>query len=164
VIFVSTGTHEQSFDRLVQCVDRLASGADETFFIQYGYHTKLPVHAAGECLIDREKMENLIREARIVITHGGPGSISACFDANKIPIVVPRQHPFGEHVDDHQLLFCRRLAISKRIILVEDIAGLEKAIQHYEQWVLACGLPEGNSRRGARTNFCQKLAVVLENS
>jgi UDP-N-acetylglucosamine transferase subunit ALG13 len=162
VIFVSTGTHEQPFDRLVQCVDHIASGTDEVFFIQYGDYTKPPAHAKGERLVARKKMENLIREARIVITHGGPGSIRACFDANKIPIVVPRQYQFGEHVNDHQLLFCRRLASSKRIILVENIEGLEKAVQHYGQLVVTCSLPEGFASL-ARASFCQKLAAVLDN-
>jgi len=161
VIFVSTGTHEQPFDRLVQCIDILSAGTEEVFFVQYGYHTIPPTRAEGERLIAREKMENLIREARIVITHGGPGSIRACFDANKIPIVVPRQHQFHEHVNDHQLVFCRRLASGKRIILVEDIGGLEKAIRHYGQLVTGCSLPEGLTHR-ARTIFCQNLAAVLD--
>ncbi|MBO4860171.1 MAG: hypothetical protein J5530_01350, partial [Clostridia bacterium] len=41
--------------------------------------------------------------ARLVITHGGPSCYIDVLENGKIPIVVPRCHKFGEHVDDHQL-------------------------------------------------------------
>lgn len=51
----------------------------------------------------------------------------------KIPIVVPRQKKYGEHINDHQLEFCR--AVSERydnIILIENIDDLENAIINYD--------------------------------
>ena len=58
----------------------------------------------------------------------------------KIPIVVPRQHQFGEHVNDHQVEFARN--VSERmgtIIDVEDIEKLGDIIANYDQIVADMG-------------------------
>ena len=52
----------------------------------------------------------------------------------KIPIVVPRMKSYGEHINDHQIDFCR--AVNSRynnIILIEDINELENAIVNYDE-------------------------------
>ena len=54
----------------------------------------------------------------------------------KTPIVVPRQHQFNEHVNDHQVEFSRNVA--KRmgtIIEVEDIETLGDVITNYDRIV-----------------------------
>ena len=48
-------------------------------------------------------MNELVEKARIVITHGGPSSFLMVLQKGKIPIVVPRQKQFDEHVNDHQV-------------------------------------------------------------
>lgn len=58
----------------------------------------------------------------------------------KTPIVVPRQHQFNEHVNDHQVEFARN--VSKRmgtIIDVEDIETLGDIITNYDQIVASMG-------------------------
>ena len=77
-----------------------------------------------------------VQNARIVITHGGPASFIMPLQMGKTPIVVPRQHQFGEHINDHQVEFARNVA--KRmgtIIPVEDIETLEDVIKNYDQIV-----------------------------
>ena len=52
----------------------------------------------------------------------------------KVPIVVPRQKHFGEHVNDHQIEFCKKVAErQKNIILVENVKDLESMILRYEE-------------------------------
>ena len=51
----------------------------------------------------------------------------------KIPIVVPRQKRYDEHVNNHQVEFSS--AVKERygnIIVVKNIKNLEKAILHYD--------------------------------
>lgn len=58
----------------------------------------------------------------------------------KTPIVVPRQHQFNEHVNDHQVEFARNVA--KRmgtIIEVEDIETLGDVITNYDRIVAGIG-------------------------
>lgn len=134
MIFVTVGTHEQPFNRLVEAVDKLkASGViDEEVIVQKGYSTYQPQHCACYDLIGYDEMDEYIHEARIVITHGGPASFIAPLALKKIPIVVPRQKQFNEHVNDHQLEFCKAVAErQKNLIVVENIDGLGDAIKNY---------------------------------
>ena len=77
----------------------------------------------------------------------------------KVPIVVPRQKQFGEHVNNHQLEFCR--AVAERmgnIILVEDIRGLWECMVNYD--VLAGGMPI--EARSHNDGFNQEFSKIVE--
>ena len=77
-----------------------------------------------------------VKEARIVITHGGPASFIMPLQIGKTPIVVPRQKQFDEHVNNHQVDFSK--AVAKRmgtIITVVDINDLENTIVNYDSIV-----------------------------
>jgi len=129
VIFVTVGTHEQPFDRLIREVDRLAGDATvgHDFFCQIGYGTYEPAvpHTA---MVPYREMQERIAGAALVITHGGPGSVMPVLAARRPLVLVPRQHGFGEHVDDHQVGFCRRIGAERALPVVEDIATLGAAI------------------------------------
>lgn len=132
MIFVTVGTHEQPFNRLIEEVDRLkgAGEIEDEVIIQRGYSTYKPKHCLSYDMLSYEDMEKYMREARIIITHGGPASFIAPLSLGKIPIVVPRQAKYHEHVNDHQLEFCRQVAERmNNIILVEDVKILEKILQ-----------------------------------
>ncbi len=138
MIFVTVGTHEQSFERLVRCVDELkGSGVlNEDVFIQTGYTDYEPQHCQWSKLLPYSEMQRYVQEARIVITHGGPSSFIMPLQIGKTPIVVPRQEKFGEHVNDHQLNFA--LEVEKRqktILVVQDIAQLSDMIENYSERV-----------------------------
>lgn len=59
--------------------------------------------------MDYDEMINKTKEASIVITHGGPGSIMLALSMGKIPIVFPRNPEYEEHVDNHQILFTKKI-------------------------------------------------------
>ena len=99
-----------------------------------------------------------VKNAHIVITHGGPASFIMPLQIGKTPIVVPRQHQFNEHVNDHQLEFTRN--VLKRmgsIILVENIDKLENVIKNYDQIVseMQHGMKSNNA------NFNKKLEKIV---
>lgn len=134
MIFVTVGTHEQPFDRLLMELDRLKENGtiQETVMIQSGFSTYEPKHCEWKKLIPYTEMIKNVKEARIVITHGGPASFMMALQEEKIPIVVPRRAEFNEHVNDHQADFAA--AVAKRygnIIPVLDIAELGKTISDY---------------------------------
>lgn len=136
VIFVTVGTHEQQFDRLIREVDILKEKGkvEDEVIVQTGFSTYEPAHCRWSKLIPYEEMKENIARADIVITHGGPASFIAPLQEGKVPIVVPRQKRFGEHVNDHQLEFCR--TVERRIgniILVEDVGELCEKITNYSE-------------------------------
>lgn len=136
MIFVTVGTHEQPFNRLVEYIDKLVEkGAiEEEVIIQSGYSTYEPKHCQFSKMLPYQQMVKNVQEARIVITHGGPASFIMPLQYGKIPIVVPRQKKFNEHVNDHQLEFSSEVAKrQKNIIVVDDIENLEKVICDYEK-------------------------------
>lgn len=137
MIFVTVGTHEQSFTRLVKKIDDLVGEKiiDEKVFIQTGYTDYIPKHCEYASMIDNALMEQYSKEAKIVITHGGPGSIMTPFGFGKIPIVVPRQHECGEHVDNHQVKFTNKLESAQKVIAVYDIEKLADTILNYDEKV-----------------------------
>lgn len=132
MIFVTVGTHEQPFNRLLKEVDNLIENGviKDDVFAQIGYSDYIPKHYEYNKFLDYNEMQSYFKNANIVITHGGPSSFMEVIKLKKVPIVVPRQEKYGEHVNNHQLTFCREL--EKRdfpIAVVEDVAKLSSAIQ-----------------------------------
>lgn len=136
MIFVTTGTHEQPFDRLVEEIDRLKEVGSiwEDVFIQLGYSDYKPNFCEYSEFIGFDEMKKKIDEANIVITHGGPGSIILVLYREKVPIVVPRQKKYREHVDDHQVYFCKRLEEKGKVIAVYEIEEMKNKIVNYEKF------------------------------
>lgn len=138
MIFVTVGTHEQAFNRLIECIDTLKSDGfiTETVKIQSGYSTYTPKHCEWSEFLSYEEMQKNVDEARIVITHGGPASFIAPLQIGKIPIVVPRQKKYNEHVNDHQLEFANTVAQRMgNILVVDDIKKLGYTIEHYDDLI-----------------------------
>ena len=135
MIFVTVGTHEQQFNRLVQKIDELKRDniIEEEVFIQTGFSTYEPKYCQWSKLIPYKEMIQKVKDAHIVITHGGPASFIMPLQEHKIPVVVPRQLQFDEHVNDHQVEFAR--FVSERqgnIIPVYKIEELENIIVNYD--------------------------------
>ena len=163
MIFVTVGTHEQQFNRLLKEMDRLVEKKviKEEVFIQTGYSDYEPKHCKWSKLIPYKEMEQKVKEARIVITHGGPASFIAPLQIGKTPIVVPRQFEFDEHVNNHQLEFANQ--VEKRmgtIITINDIKELEDAIKNYDKII------KEKSKNNSSNNkdFCKKFEKIVDKS
>lgn len=153
MIFVTVGTHEQSFNRLVQAIDELkgTSRIAEDVIIQTGFSTYEPKYCQWSKLIPYQQMVKNVADARIVITHGGPASFIMPLQIGKIPIVVPRQKQFDEHVNDHQVDFARQVAERMgTIIVVEDVGRLGETITEYDG--IVAGMKNGMDSNNARFN------------
>jgi len=136
MIFVTVGTHEQPFNRLVKTIDLMIEKGmiKEDVIMQTGFCTYEPKNCKWDKLFPYQEMVKLVDEARIVITHGGPSSFIMPLQVGKIPIVVPRQKRYNEHVNDHQVEFSKAVAERQgNIIVVEDVAKLAKTIHDYDQ-------------------------------
>lgn len=160
MIFVTVGTHEQQFNRLVEYMDKYAeTHLDEEVFIQTGFSSYVPKKASWRKLYPYKLMEGMVDRARVVITHGGPSSFIMPIQLGKIPIVVPRNHEFNEHVNNHQIDFCRKVAERQGgIIVVEDCNKLEAILDNYDSIVkeMQSGLESNNAK------FCTKFGKIIE--
>jgi UDP-N-acetylglucosamine transferase subunit ALG13 len=136
VIFVVVGTHEQPFDRLIREIDRLGAAGTLPLpaFCQIGYGEYEPRSVPFARMLDFEDMKRRTSEASLIVTHGGPGCILPALGSSRPVVLVPRRHAFGEHVDDHQVAFCRRVGADYGHPVVEEIedlgAGIQLALEH----------------------------------
>lgn len=160
MIFVTVGTHEQQFNRLIQEIDELKGNGtiQEDVFIQTGYSTYEPKHCRWSKLIPYGEMVKNVEEARIVITHGGPASFIMPLQMGKIPIVVPRQRQFEEHVNDHQLEFAKAVEQrQKNIVVIEDIEQMQTVLREYKNIVGSMAVSSGSNN--AQFNLAFKKII-----
>ena len=135
MIFVTVGTHEQQFDRLVKYIDELKKNEiiRDDVIIQTGYSTIKPEYCIWSRFFPYSDMTQYIQKAQIIVTHGGPSSFIPVLQAGKIAVIVPRHKRFKEHVNDHQLDFCRIIAQRQRnLIVIEDIESLKETLSCYK--------------------------------
>lgn len=134
MIFITVGTHEQPFNRLVEEIDYLVNNGEikERVVIQNGYSTYIPQSCEWSSLYSYSEMASFMKDASIIVTHGGPSTFMMALQCGKIPIVVPRQKKFSEHINDHQVEFVK--IISERynnIIPIYNISDLNRIISEY---------------------------------
>lgn len=134
MIFVTVGTHEQPFNRLLKAMDNFAATTKEKILIQSGYSSYTTEFAQSLDFISADDMEKNIKDARIVITHGGPSSFMQVLENKKIPIVVPRLKEYEEHVNNHQLTFAEEFNKEyKDIIIVSNMKIIPDVIENYDK-------------------------------
>lgn len=159
MIFVTVGTHEQPFNRLVEYMDKWAESHDEEVVIQTGFSTYEPKHCRWQKLFPYSEMIKNVEKAHIVITHGGPSSFIMPLQIGKIPIVIPRKHEFDEHVNDHQVDFCEKVAERQgNIIVVENVDELGETLEKYDEIV-------GSMKSGLVSNnelFCREFERIVD--
>jgi UDP-N-acetylglucosamine transferase subunit ALG13 len=127
MILITCGTNEQPFDRLVAAAHDLGDG--EHLFVQHG--ASQVEHGFGEWVdfVSFDELADRMRDARVVISHAGVGSIILARRCGKVPIIVPRRADLGEAVDDHQVPLARRLHDRGLVELVENVADLPRAVR-----------------------------------
>jgi UDP-N-acetylglucosamine transferase subunit ALG13 len=131
MIFVTVGTNEAPFDRLLRAVEGL-SGAEE-LVVQHGASSYRPSGASCVPFLPFDALVEHVREASIVVTHAGVGSIAVALMNGKVPLVVPRRRSFGEAVDDHQVALAERLASGGLVVAVDEPRSLPEAVATFRR-------------------------------
>lgn len=164
MIFVTVGTHEDQFNRLVEAIDQIKGDGriSQEVFIQTGYCTYTPKNCQFKDLISFAEMMKRMQEAETVVSHGGTGSIMLALYHGKIPIVVPRQEKYKEHIDDHQVLFCKTMEAKQKIIAVYDTQQLEPALNDYHKLTGTLN-PQGSNLEENAGIFAEKLHNICLN-
>lgn len=161
MIFVTVGTHEQQFDRLIEYIDNLVKDKiiKDEVIMQIGYSTYEPRFCKWSRIMSYDQIKKNIENAKIIICHGGPSSFIMPLKIGKVPIVVPRQLKFKEHVNDHQVDFIRD--ITERlgtIIPIYNIEDLRDLIVNYEKIVKIID----KNRVFNNELFCNKFIKLID--
>ena len=131
LVFATVGTDHHPFDRLVGWLDQLAENRRDSLcvVVQHG-HTAAPQVAEGHAFLGHESLSHLIESADVVVCHGGPGTIMDAHRASQLPVVVPRDPAYAEHVDGHQIRFTSRVAETGLIEVVRDNDLFMRTLEH----------------------------------
>ena len=131
MILVTVGTQKFQFDRLFKNLDELVAQGkiQDEIIAQIGYSKYNPQNFKSYDMIELNKMEAYIKQADLIITHGGTSSIILALKNRKKVVVVPRLKRFGEHVDNHQLEIANMYFKLGLIEVVEDINQLMAFIE-----------------------------------
>lgn len=119
LVVVVLGTDHHPFARPLAWISELAQDGSLRFHVQHG-STPLPPGLDGTPMLGHGELSALLERASVVVTHGGPGSVMDAREHGHVPVVVPRDPRFGEHVDDHQIHFARRLALTGEAVVAES--------------------------------------------
>lgn len=137
MIFVTVGTQDKSFIRLIKAVEKS---------VELGEITDEVVVQAGATeyksniikilnYVPFEEFNTLLTKADIIITHGGVGSILNAVKLGKKVIAVPRLKKYDEHINDHQLQVIEKMTKDGYILSTENenkIADKVKEIEKFE--------------------------------
>lgn len=100
MILVTLGTQKEQFTRLLDYIEN--SNIKDEIIVQSG-HTKYESRKMKIYdFFSYEEMEKYIKQADLIITHSGTGSVIDPLKKGKKVIVCSRLEKYDEHVDDHQ--------------------------------------------------------------
>lgn len=130
MILVLLGTQNNSFHRLLEEIEKnIESGnINDKVVVQAGFTKYNSNKMQIFDMIPQEELDKLIKEADLVITHGGVGSIMSAVKLGKKVIAVPRLKKYGEHVNDHQLEIIETFKKQGIIIGINDVNELPQAL------------------------------------
>lgn len=129
MIFVTVGTHNKGFERLIKKMDEIAGEIDEEVVIQTGFTEFEPVNAKWFKFKDIDDINEYYKNANIIVAHAGAGTLLDSLFFKKSVVAVPRRKKYGEHIDDQQLELTDVLEKSGKVLAVYDIKTLDSAIK-----------------------------------
>lgn len=163
LVLAVVGTDHHPFDRLVGWMDEWAAANPQAqVVVQYGT-SRPPRHADGRQMLTRQELDDLLDAADIVVSHGGPATISEIRARGLLPIVVPRDPSLGEHVDGHQQRFARRMGASGFVTLCERGQPLHDTISAAaaDRTLVTVDTVEADAQRAAAINTTTDLLDEL---
>ena len=137
MILVMLGTQNNDFHRLLDEIEKNIENGNinEDVIVQAGFTKYKSDKMKIFSLTSKENLENLIKQADLIITHAGVGSIEMALEQNKKIIAVPRLKKFGEHVNDHQKDIERKLDEKGCLIGIDDVSKLGIALKKVKKFI-----------------------------
>jgi len=113
------------FDRMMSALEALPP---EELIVQHG-PSPAPRCAAAYPYLPFGEIVELMRQADVVVSHAGVGSIMCALQAGRIPVVFPRLKRYSETVDDHQAELAHALADRGTVLVASSAEDLARAVR-----------------------------------
>lgn len=139
-LFVTLGTIQgYRFDRLVDAVLQSGLANAETVW-QLGATSRTGLPGRVRSHMGADDFENAVKEADLVITHAGVGTILQSLELGKHPIVVPRSKSHSEHVDNHQFQIAQKVQqMGVGEVLTPEQFSVDRLISASKRYVTLVG-------------------------
>jgi len=100
MIFCLVGTNPYDFSRLTKKLDQIALKISEPIVIQMGNTQHTPKNCEYFTFKSKGEVERLMKEAVLIVSQGGYGSMTDAIMMNKMLVAVPRFKEYGESQDN----------------------------------------------------------------
>lgn len=132
MILVTLGTQDKSFVRLLEAIDEQCNKKNikDKIIVQAGYTKYESNNMEIFDLVSPKKLDEYMKEASIVITHGGVGSILTALKFNKKVIAAPRLSEYFEHTNDHQVQIIDEFEKLGYILALKDFSKLDEILEN----------------------------------
>ena len=137
MIFVTLGTQDKSFTRLLEAIDREIDNGTikEKVIVQAGLTKYKSKNMEIFDLVPADKFEKYIDKASLIITHGGAGSILTAIKHGKKVIAAARLAKYKEHTNDHQKQIVKEFSKDGYILELRDFNKLGKLIEKSKTFI-----------------------------
>lgn len=136
MIFVSLGTQDKSFNRLLELLNEEVDKGfiKDDIIVQAGYTKYNSENMKIFDYVSKEEFDDYIKKCDILITHGGVGSIFTGLKNNKKVLVMPRLAKYKEQHNDHQLEIVEEFTKQGYILSFDDSKSFEKAYKSVQSF------------------------------
>lgn len=157
MILVLLGTQNNSFHRLLEEVEKNIENGNikEKVIVQAGFTKFESKNMEIFDMVPQDRLDKLMDEADLIITHGGVGSMVAAIRKGKKVIAVPRLKKYGEHVNDHQIEIIETFKKQGVIVGIREVEELENALKLVQDLKTHKKEVEGNEIVKIIDNFIQ---------
>ena len=136
MIFVTLGTNDKSFKRLLKEFDKQIElgNINEKVIVQSGYTKYKSNNMKVIDLMSMEDFNKYINECSLLVTHGRLGTILDGLKLGKKIIAFPRLSKYKEHVNDHQIEIINEFC-NEGYILTGKITNLKEIISNSKTFI-----------------------------
>jgi UDP-N-acetylglucosamine transferase subunit ALG13 len=130
MILVTLGTQDKDFKRLLKAIDKEIENKNinEEVIVQAGYTKYHSNNMKIFDFISPKELDDLMKSARIIITHAGVGSILGALKYNKPIIAAARLSKYKEHTNDHQKEILNEFEKEGHILALKDFNKLDNLL------------------------------------
>lgn len=159
MIFVTLGTQDKSFKRLLENIDKEIEKGNikDKVIVQAGYTKYSSKNMCIFDLLDKDDFDNYIKNCDLLITHGGVGSILTGLKNDKKVIACPRLFKYNEHMNDHQIQIIERFTDAGYILPYNENDDLGKIIKQATKF-------KPNKYQSNTTNMVKLIKNYIDNN
>tara|TARA_B100000989_G_scaffold43163_1_gene27489 strand:+ start:2800 stop:3234 length:435 start_codon:yes stop_codon:yes gene_type:complete len=112
MIFISVGNNQQSFIRLFKKFEKIYNNLPKKkpkVICQIGFTDYSNKEFKIIRFFEKKLFNQLVKKSELFISHAGAGSVIDSINNKKIPVLLPREKKYNEHVDNHQIELYKQL-------------------------------------------------------